>query len=358
MAEEGLEDKESKTEEPSQRKLDKAVEEGNVINSKEVNNFFILCVLTLSVMWLLPMAFKYLVVDMRNLVANLYQINSGFYVFKIMASKAILYLSPILGILVLTALMSNFIQSGKFVISTKKLELDLSKLSIIKGLNRMFSIKNFVEFLKSLAKIILVGICLYFIIRMDLKIFPFYPDLAVGAVLGLLHKVVIHLVSAATLVVAVLAGLDYVYQRFDYFKGMRMSKYELKKENKEAEGNPEIKQKQKSLIMEILQNTINTNVPKSTVIITNPTHFAVALQYDEKTMDAPILVAKGLDILAEKIKDLAKDNKVPIIENPPLARNLYKKVKINKAIPEEYYKAVAKILSYVYSLEQEKAQGR
>ena len=218
MAEEGLEDKESKTEEPSQRRLDKAVEEGNIIHSKEVNNFFILCVLTLCIVWLLPMVFKYLIIDMRNLVENIYQINSGFYLFKIMASKAILYLSPILGILVLTSLMSNFIQSGQFIITTKKLEPDLSKLSIIKGVERMFSMKNFVEFLKSIVKIMLVGICLYFVIKMDLKTFPFYPDLAVGSIIGLLHKVVIHIVSAATLVVAVLSGIDYVYQRFDYFK--------------------------------------------------------------------------------------------------------------------------------------------
>ena len=355
MAEEGLEDKESKTEDPSQRRLEKAVEEGNVINSKEVNNFFVLCILTLSVVWLLPLAFKYLVVDMRNVFENLYQMNPSLYVFKTLLSKAILYLSPILGILFCTAFISNFVQSGQFIISTKKMEPDLSRLSMIKGLERMFSMKNFVEFLKSIAKIILVGICLYFVIKMDLKLFPFYPDLAVGSVIGLLHKVVIHLVSVSTIVVGVLAGLDYAYQRFDYFKSMRMSKYELQKEHKETEGNPEIKQKQKSLIMEILQNTINSNVPKSHVIITNPTHFAVAVQYDEKTMHAPILVAKGLDILAEKIKELARENKIPIIENPPLARNLYKKVKINKEIPEEHYKAVAKILSYVYSLERQTA---
>jgi flagellar biosynthetic protein FlhB len=173
-------------------------------------------------------------------------------------------------------------------------------------------------------------------------------------ILGHLKIIINHILMCVCVLMSVIATLDFFYQKYEHFTSLKMSKQEQKDEYKQMEGSPEVKQKLRALRREQAQRQIKQIVPKATVIITNPEHYAIALQYDKETMRAPIVIAKGLDLIAQKIKEIANDNRVPIVENPPLARILYKQVDINDEIPLEHYAAVAKIVSYVMSLEQKR----
>jgi flagellar biosynthetic protein FlhB len=354
MAEE--DDKDSKTEEPSQKKLEEALEKGQVVNSREVNNFLVLFFLTLIIIWVIPytlgvsgMALKFFVEN-----AGTIPLDQGMVglVTKKLCNKFLIYLSPIFIMVVLAAILSSYIQHGEFIFTFEQLQPQLSRISPASGFKRLFSKKSLVEFLKNLAKISLVGSFVYFVINADIKQLGQYHTLTIGGILGQLQSMVNHVMICVSIIMAVIAIIDFSYQRFEHFSSLRMTKHEQKEEYKQMEGSPEIKQKLKSLRKEQAQRRIKETVPKATVVITNPEHYAIALQYEHNKMQAPIVVAKGLDLIAQKIKEIAKEYEIPIVENPPLARIIYKQVKINEEIPVEHYEAVAKIITYVMSLKQ------
>jgi flagellar biosynthetic protein FlhB len=354
MAEE--EDKDSKTEEPSQKKLEEALEKGQVVNSREVNNFFILFFLTLIIIWVIPYTLGLSAMTLKFFIENAgtISVDQGMVglVIKKLCNKLIIYLSPIFIIVILAALLSSYIQHGEFIFTFEQLQPQLSRISPASGLKRLFSKKSLVEFLKNLAKISLVGSFVYLVINSDIKQLSQYHNLTIGGILAQLQSMVNHVMICVSIIMAVIAIVDFAYQRFEHFSSLRMTKQEQKEEYKQMEGSPEIKQKLKSLRKEQAQRRIKETVPKATVVITNPEHYAVALQYEHTKTQAPIVVAKGLDLIAQKIKEIAKDHEVPIVENPPLARAIYKQVKINEEIPVEHYEAVAKIITYVMSLKQ------
>ncbi len=351
-------DQDSKTEDPSQKKLEDAIEKGQVVTSREVNSFFMLFFVTLLVIWVFPTSFNFTALSLRFFIEQAGNITIDQGIVNILLAKIfgkiLLYLSPILLIVVIVAIFSSYVQHGEFIFTAEQLQPKLSRISIVEGFKRIFSKKSLVEFTKSFLKVSLVSFFIYLIIMGDVKDLNQYQDLTVFGILSHLHSMINHIMICACIIMVIIASLDYFYQRFEHYQSLKMTKYEQKEEYKQLEGSPEIKKKIRSLRRDQAQRRIKQTVPKATVIITNPEHYAVALAYDHNSSAAPILVAKGLDLIAQKIKEIAEENRIPIVENPPLARAIYKEVNINQEIPVAHYQAVAKIISYVMSMKRPK----
>jgi flagellar biosynthetic protein FlhB len=242
----------------------------------------------------------------------------------------------------------TFLQIG-WLFTTKSFEPDLSKFNPIKGMGQFVSARAMVELVKSLAKVVLVGWVAYKAVRAEFDKSLYLVDMDVVATLKYVGQVASEVLVKTCGVLAVLAGLDYLFVRWDMEKKMRMTKQEIKEEHKETEGDPQIKARIRSLQMQMARRRMMAEVPKADVVITNPTHLAIALSYRRGEMDAPQVVAKGADQVAAKIREIAREHRVPLVENVPLARALYP-VELGSAIPEELFKAVAEILAYVYGL--------
>jgi flagellar biosynthetic protein FlhB len=207
-----------------------------------------------------------------------------------------------------------------------------------------------IEMSKSVAKLVVVGFVCYLVLKPRIKDLDLLPSMELPAILAYLHQVLVHLMLAIALVMVVIAVADWFYQRFAYMKKLRMSKQEVKDENKQTEGDPAIKARLRGLRMARARNRMMAAIPKADVVVTNPTHYACALKYDGDTMNAPMLVAKGQNLIALRIREIAEENDVPIVENPPLARALYATVELDREILPDQYKAVAEVISYVMRL--------
>ena len=210
--------------------------------------------------------------------------------------------------------------------------------------------RSVVEFIKSLLKITIVGSVAYIVVHPNIDYVRLMPDEDIQDIMHYLGAVTGKMLIGVTTVMFLIAALDYFYQRFEYMKNMRMTKQEIKDEYRQQEGDPHIKQKLRAIRRDRVRKRMMAEVPKSDVVITNPTHFAVALKYDEATMQAPKVLAKGKDKVALRIREIAEENKIPIVRNPPLARALYDNAEIDKEIPIEQYQAVAKVIGYVYKI--------
>ncbi len=351
------EEQENKTEDPSQKKLDEAREKGNLANSKELGNFFMLLVLAVTVAWFIPPILRNtrdlltpflsnadnLITDQKGLSILLYKVAfSGFGIIAL----------PLLAAIV-SAIATSFLQHG-FVLSAEPIMPKFNKISPIAGFGRIFSMRSLVDFIKNIIKITVVGIVAFLSIYPELIHLHQLPNQSTENMLLFLAMLAGRMTIGVAIAMFFIALFDIIYQRFQHIKSLRMSKQEVKDEYKQSEGDPHIKQRLRQLRMERAQNRMMAAVPKSDVVITNPTHFAIALQYDTTTMSAPIVVAKGQDLIALKIREIAEENNVPVIENPPLARALFSSTDIDKEIPVTHYEAVAKIISYVYQLKGKK----
>lgn len=257
-------------------------------------------------------------------------------------------LLPFLGVNLLLALATGFAQRG-FSFSTKPLEPKFDRLNPAQGFQRLFSSRAMVDLVKSLAKFAIMAWVAYAVLAPRIPALMDTLKLPLGQSLELFQSAVFALYRNVLLAMLVLAISDFAWQRSSWEKSIRMTKQEIKDEGKDSEGNPEVKQKQKSIMMAAARRRMLAEVPKATVVVTNPTHVAVALQYDEKT-SAPVCVAKGLDHLALKIRERAREAGVPILERPELARALYRTVDVQKPIPRDLYQAVAQVLAFVYRL--------
>ncbi|HMA50472.1 MAG TPA: flagellar type III secretion system protein FlhB, partial [Magnetospirillaceae bacterium] len=231
-----------------------------------------------------------------------------------------------------------------------KLAPNFAKLNPLSGLKRIFSAHGLVEFGKNLAKLSVVVVLFYFVVRDKVRVLPLLPTMELPTILSFLHTVLIRLLLTVLCFQIVIAGADYAWQRFQYFKKLRMTRQEVRDEHKQSEGDPMIKARIRNLRVARARQRMMTAVPKADVVVTNPTHFACALKYDPETMNAPVLVAKGQDLVAFRIRELAKEHDVMIVENPPLARALYAAVEVDREVPPEHYKAVAEVISYVFRL--------
>src|SRR5690606_22640713 len=268
-------------------------------------------------------------------------------VFIELSLEAAIVLAPIMIVALIAGVVANLMQVG-FLFSTESIHMKLSKLDPIQGFKRIYSIRALVEIIKFILKIVIVGGVTFAILWFRIEDILSLPQKTIGSALIVLSKLTVQMGLFAGGALLLLSYLDYLYQRFDYEKNIRMSKQDIKDEYKKTEGDPLIKSKIKQKQREMAMSRMMQEVPKADVIITNPTHYAIALKYDESKMDAPFVVAKGVDFVAQRIKEIANEHEITTIENRPLARALYAGTEIGDAIPEEYFKAVAEILAYVY----------
>jgi len=345
-------DDSSKTEQPSARKLNRAREQGQVIHSREINSLFMLSAGAVIVLLLAPSLAGSMEKTLARFLDGASLISGGGLLWEAvgalireMAKAAIL---PLV-LLVAVAIASSVLQTG-FVFAVEKIGFDISRLSPMGGLKRLFSLRSAVEFGKNLAKVALVLTVASLLLMPELRRLPALTSFDAGALAGEIHRVLLRLVLGALALVALLAVLDYGYQRLAFMRQMRMSKQELKEEHKQAEGDPAVKARLRQIRMERARRRMMAAVPTASVVVTNPTHYAVALKYEMGAKGAPRLVAKGADLIAKRIREIAEENDVPLVENPPLARALYASVELDHEIPPEHYRAVAEIISYVFRI--------
>jgi len=263
---------------------------------------------------------------------------------------------PIFGTGLVVALAANYIQVG-ILFTGESMKPQLSRLSLISGAKRMFGIKAWVELGKSLTKVILIGYFLYASVRDRLQIYPALQQLDVGQAAIFLGQALMELAWKISISFLGIAALDYLYQRWDYEQNLRMSHEELRQEYKQTEGNPELKSEIKKRQRAMAMSRMMQDMKQADVVVTNPTHFAVALRYDLNIQKAPYVVAKGQDQVALRMRELAKEYDLVIMENKPLARALYAQVEIGQGIPADLYKAVAEVLAFVYRLKKKKSSG-
>lgn len=258
-----------------------------------------------------------------------------------------LIVGPIMLVALFAGVAANYFQVG-FLFAPESIKMKLEKIDPIKGFKRIFSLRSIVEFLKSILKLSIVGVITFLVLWNRMDEILILSQKTISAALTVLVDLVIQMGLFASGALLFLSLFDYLYQKYDFEKNIRMSKQDIKDEFKNTEGDPLIKSKIKQIQREMAMKRMMQEVPTADVIITNPTHYAVALKYDEEKLDAPFVVAKGVDYIAQKIKYIAKENGVVIVENRPLARALYSQTDIGEAIPEEFFKATAEILAYVY----------
>jgi flagellar biosynthetic protein FlhB len=350
MAEEG--DDSEKTEDPSQKKLDDALKRGDVVKSQEVNTWFVIGGATLVLSAFSGDMSASITATMRGLIANSYQIRLDGPALPGLFEKIGLELIAALAIpfllLMLAALGGNLVQH-RLVWSYEALAPKLSKISPLAGLKRLFSVFALANFLKGIVKLVVVGTVLTVLMWPERERIAGLVRSDPAALLPFTLSLALKLMGAVVVMLAVVAAADYLFQYRRWYQRQKMSLRELKDEFKQSEGDPTVKGRMKQVRQQRMRKRMIAAVPKAAVVITNPTHYAVALQY-ERGMDAPVCVAKGVDATALKIREVAAEHAVPVVENPPLARALHATVEVDQAIPPEHYKAVAEVIGYVMRL--------
>jgi flagellar biosynthetic protein FlhB len=341
-----------KTEDPTQKKLDDALEQGDVAKSQEVSTWFIMAGATLTLMVFSNGMGHDLSVMMRGLMINSYQIRVDAMalpqLYQTIGLKILAVLAVPVLLLMLAALAGNMVQH-RLVWSAKSLQPKLSKISPAAGLKRMFSVQSVANLVKGIVKMIVLGVVLTALIWPERDRIMALERADPVAILPLAHTLALKIMGAVVSLLAIMAVADFLFQYRRWYQKQKMSLRDIKDEFKQAEGDPAIKGKLRQLRMSRQRKRMMAQVPKAAVVITNPTHYAVALQY-ERGMEAPICVAKGADAVALKIREIAGEHRIPIVENPPLARALHATVEIDQAIPPEHYKAVAEVIGYVMRL--------
>lgn len=349
---EGDDDSE-RSEEPTSKRIEQAREKGQVAFSKEITTFLFFVFLGFLILTLLPFIGKMYLNGLGNFIAFPEDIIISAETFQKVFTNAIMgiivpFATPILIILVIV-LISSFAQNG-IIFSAESIQPKLEKISLISGFKRLFSLKSLVEFIKGIFKISVVGLIAYFIISDYLKEIKEVPVLGFMGIIDYIFKLAFELVISVTVFMFFVSAIDYFYQKYEYLKGLRMTKQELKEEFKQSEGNPEIKAKLRQIREQRARKRMIAEVPKADVVIRNPTHYAIALEYKQDNMNAPKVIALGQDFVALNIIEVAEENKVPVIENKPLARALYDTCSLDEEIPLEHYKAVAEIIAYVFQM--------
>lgn len=338
------EDQEQKTEQPSQRKLDEGRKKGQVALSRDVVHWGMFLAIG-SIVALAPPLAAQLTKKLGTIVEQAHALSLEKVGGALLGEVAILML-PIFGIAVAAAVAATLLQTGPLA-SLEKLKPKLSHISLVSGWKRIASARAVTEFAKGALKMVIVFIAAIWVVLPDAAGLDLLPSLSTEALLADIHRLLLRMVLAGAAVMTAVAIVDYVYQRFQFMKSMRMSKQEVKEEYKQTEGDPHVKARIKQIRAERARRRMMAAVPDASVVITNPTHFAVALHYELEKTNAPKVVAKGVDAIAAKIREVAKEHGVPIVENPPLARVLYAAVDIDEEIPPEHYKAVAEVIGFV-----------
>ncbi|GAB6908866.1 Flagellar biosynthetic protein FlhB [Desulfosarcina cetonica] len=341
-----------KTEDPTGKKLSDARSKGDVARSREFPSVFVLCggigVLFFGGGWMLE--------QMNGVMRTMYQ-NAGSLSISVENMNTLLWdilvdafviLIPLMLVAMIVGIAGNVIQFG-FVLTGDKLTPDFAKMNPISGIGKLFSLRSLVELVKSIIKLLIIGGVAYAVMYRFLDQIPGLIRLSVGGILSFIGQAAFKISIYTCMVLFIMAILDFAYTKWQHHQDMKMTKQEVRDEHKQQDGDPAVKARIRSVQREMARKRMMEAVPGATVVITNPTHLAIALTYEEG-MHAPTVVAKGAGFVAQKIRTLAQENDVPTVENKPLARVLYKSTEIGDFIPPDLYRAVAEILAYVYRL--------
>lgn len=347
-------DQGERTEEATQQRREDFRKRGQVAQTRELSAVFMLFANVLLI-WVMG---RFFLTQINELFVSsfgddlVHAIRTGDHLHfaGLAVNKLALLVLPVMGLLWALGLASSLVQVG-FLYNEEALEWKWERLDPVQGFKRLLSMRALIEGFKAILKLIFILGLTYLLLRDQLYTLPHLINYSPGQIFQFLGAVTLRLLAGVGFFMLALAGLDYFFQRWDLEKEMRMTKQEVKEEIKSREGDPMIRARIRRVQREFAQKRMMEDVPKADVIVTNPTHIAVALRYDE-TMVAPVVVAKGADLIAQKIKEIAREHGVPIIENKPLARAMFKTIKLGQAIPRELYTAVAEVLSYVYRLKK------
>jgi flagellar biosynthesis protein FlhB len=358
MAEER--DDHDKSEDPTQKRLDDAHKRGDVAKSQEINTWFVIAGGTLVLLSFAGTMSHNLSTSMRGLLANSYAIRVEGRSFlpivqkiglDVIAATAI----PLL-LLLLAAIAGNIIQH-RLVWSAEALKPKLSKISPLAGFKRLFSKQALMNFAKGVLKLVLLGAVMTALLWPERQRLDALVALDPAAILPMTQDLSLQLLGAVVAILAFIAAADFFFQYRQWFERQKMSLHEIKEEFKNTDGDPHVKAKVRQIRESRMRKRMMASVPQASVVITNPTHFAVALKY-ERGMNAPVCIAKGMDAIALKIREVAEASSVPVVENPPLARALHATVDIDEEIPAEHYQAVAEVIGYVMKLNRSAARAR
>ncbi len=347
-------DDDDKTEEPTDKKIEDAKNEGNVSKSMEVTGA---AVLTFGSVYLLFFS-SHTMLEIKKLMLFTYgfigqELNGPVYysITSTVVMALISALAPLFALIIILVLVFNWIQFGMII---TPLKFDLQKLDPIKGFGNIFGLKKVLEAIKLTAKLTIIVIVMFILFLLTNKEMLAMMNQETFASIDSMIRVIGYFLGAILLIIIIFAIMDFYFTKHYYMKSLRMSKQDIKDEFKNMDGDPQVKGRIRRIQMEMSRKRMMADVPTADVVITNPTHYAVALKYDSKVDSAPKMIAKGVDFLAIKIKDIAKENDIPIIENPALARALYDQLEVEQQIPGEFYKALADIFSYIYELKKKR----
>lgn len=343
-----------KTEKATPKKKEEARKKGQVAISREISSAMVL----LAALGFFYFAGSWMFWHLADLVTRVFQ-NIGTLRFNTInevsvfsleiMSRLLAILAPLLLPLAILGLAANILQVG-FKMSTEAIAPKMSKLNPISGMKRFVSLKALVELAKSIVKLLIIGSIAYLLVKSDMAAFPLLIHQEVGQILVFVARVSLKISFFVCLALVILAVLDFLYQRWQHEKDLKMTKQEVKDEQKQTFGDPKVKSRIRSMQLEMARRRMMEAVPEADVVITNPTHLAIAIKFDAEEMIAPLVLAKGAGHVAQRIKEIATEHQVPLVEDKPLAQALFKMVELGDYIPAELYRAVAEVLAYVYRL--------
>jgi flagellar biosynthetic protein FlhB len=356
------EDPESQTEEPSDRKLSQAREKGDVVKSMDIPQVATLAAITATIAWAGSWMMQSIATSMLPFLAHPDQIDLSGHgtinVMKTVMGSILPVLGTIFAVTAIAGVAGNVFQTGFMFTPSKLFEGGLSKLNPLEGFKRLFGMDAFIQFTKSLVKVIILALIAWWILEPHAMQITQLAELAPTAIIPLTWDILKALLYAVLIMLTFGAGLDWFIQRQRFMKRMRMSKQEIKDENKQSEGDPQIKARLRQIRMQRARRRMMSDVAKATVVVMNPTHYAVALRYEPGVTAVPMCVAKGMDLVALKIREIAEEAGVPVIEDPPLARALFATVDIDETIPKQQYEAVAKVIGFIMGKKQARSRAR
>lgn len=358
-------EKEGKTEEPTSRRLEEAHKKGDIPRSKDLGAAVSLFATLIFMVLFMPFFSTTSLAVFKKYFSQAGQTNitesSSYILGKEIFNTYLSLVIPLFLLLVVVAVVMEVIQAGSIQLLAERIQIKWEKVFFIgeipKGLKKiMMSVEALTELVKSIVKTLIIGLIAYYSLRGQVENLMTLPFRPLGDILDMMGTIFLKLSFNIILFLLALSVVDYLWQRFQYTKKLKMSKQDIKDEYKNAEGDPQIKARQKRIQYQWAMRRMMAEVPKADVVITNPTHFAVALKYESKKMHSPMLVAKGQDLIAENIKKIARENKVPVVENPPVARALFDAVEIGDFVPDHLFKPVAEVLAYIYKLKGKKVK--
>jgi len=344
---------EEKTEVPTGKRLGDAKNKGNVAQSQEIQSWAVLLAATIFLGTVIPGFMRHVATVNLNFIEKPHAFpltpNDFQSLFKEVGMEIGVVLVPLMLAFLAVGIAVQISQVG-WSVSMEKFDIKLNKFSPIKGAKKIFGLRALVEVGKGIVKLGIVGTVAFIVVAPMLGDVELLPAFEMMHTLNRIKEIALVILVVSVMIMTVIAALDFIYQKWDHKEKLKMSKQEVKDERKQQDGDPKIKQRMAALRMERQRERMMQAIGKADVIITNPTHYAFALQYDMDTMPAPVLMGKGVDSLALRIREIAEENDIPIVENPPLARALYAGVEIDEEIPAEHYHAVAEVIGYVFRL--------